>query len=278
VQHHQAHVAVVQAEHGFTREPLVGWALDGVGLGEDGQAWGGELLVLQSGQARRLNHLAPLRLPGGDAAAREPWRLAAAVLWASGRGAEAVERFGAQLGTDKVRGILRMLDRDLNCPSSSAAGRWFDAAAGMLGLNLQQAHEAEAAQALEAAATAWRTQGQVLPPEDPDVTTAALERLDLHPMVDALADEPDAARGAARFQGVLAQALVRAGTGAAQAEGVRHIALTGGCCFNRLLMAQLSAGFGQAGLDVLRPAAVSPGDAGLALGQAWAAALRVASV
>lgn len=266
VQHHHAHGAVVQAEQGWAGdEPLLALALDGVGLGSDGSAWGGELLLLQGAHGRRLAHLRPLALPGGDVAAREPWRLAAAVLHAAGRGAEIAPRLASKVGLARAQGLQQMLQRGLNCPPSSAAGRWFDAAAGVLGLSLRQAHEAEAAQALERAASAWLQDhpAPALPPAS----------LDLLPLVDALWHEADPGRGAARFHLALADALVHAAVPAAQAAGARAVALVGGCFFNRLLDRAVAQGLQHAGLQVLRPQA-GCGDDGLALGQAWAAALQ----
>ncbi|MDO9284606.1 MAG: carbamoyltransferase HypF [Aquabacterium sp.] len=266
VQHHHAHLAVVQAEQGLSDTPLVGLALDGVGLGADGTAWGGELLRLQGSGCARLAHLPRLALPGGDAAAREPWRLAAAVLQALGRGDQIPARLGPAVGDTAARTVQQMLARDLRCPPSSAAGRWFDAAAGVLGLSVRQSAEAEAAVALERAATTWLATHPMPPLPSPS--------LDLLPLVGALFDEPDAGRGAAIFHGALIDGLVAAAAEAARRHGSRRVLLGGGCFFNRLLGRGVAEGLGARGLAVLRPQQLSCGDAGLALGQAWAAALQ----
>ncbi len=261
VQHHHAHVGAVMAEHGLA-EPVVGLALDGIGLGTDGTAWGGEVLVVEPGGWRRVGHLQPLRLPGGDVAAREPWRMAASALHALGRGCEIEARFGPVVGTALARGVAAMLDRRLNSPLSTSAGRWFDAAAGALGLSVRQAHEAEAAMALEAAAVG-------------EVDTAgliAVERgvIDLRPVLARLLEgAPD---GAALFHAVLADALAEAARAVALQAGTRRVVLGGGCFLNRVLGARLERALAQRGLVVHRPLALSPGDAGLALGQAWVAA------
>lgn len=269
VQHHHAHIAVVQAELGITgSEPLIGLALDGVGLGSDGLAWGGELLRVCGPRFERLDHLPELALPGGDLAAREPWRMAAAALWALGRGDDIVPRLGPVVGEPLARGLHQLLQRDLRCPRTTSAGRWFDAVAGLLGLSVRQSQEAEAAIALEQAATGWlqrhRLPPSVLPPS-----------LDLRPVLALLLDLPpgEAGRGAALFHAALAQGLVAAADRAAAYSGARRVVLGGGCFFNRLLSQQVAEGLAARQLQMLRPGSVGCGDAGLALGQAWAAAL-----
>ncbi|MCB2016475.1 MAG: carbamoyltransferase HypF [Hydrogenophaga sp.] len=270
VQHHHAHLAAVVAEHGID-EPVVGLALDGVGLGSDGAPWGGELLWLHGALWERLGHLHPLALPGGDRAAREPWRMAASALHALGRDDEIVTRFGGAVGEPAASGVRQMLERNLHCPMSSSAGRWFDAAAGALGLCLHQRDEAQAAIALEQAATRALVQRPELPPL-PGAELAADGRIDLRPVLAALFDATDADAAAAGFHLALADALADATLRAARSRDTRVAALGGGCFFNRILRERVLLRLGDGGLRVFQPGPQGCGDAGLAIGQAWVAA------
>ena len=282
VQHHHAHIAAVLAEHGMHSAdgaeigPVIGLALDGVGLGTDGTAWGGELLWVDGANWQRLGHLTPLALPGGDRAAREPWRMAASALHALGRNPDITPRFAPVVGHNLAAGVQQMLARGLNCPPTSSAGRWFDAAAGALGLSVRQTEEAQAAIALEQAAH----RALLRQPDLPPLAGAAIDsqnRLDLSGLMPHLfaasagasATELDAA--AAGFHLALADALADWAHRAARQQGCATVCLGGGCFFNRILCERVTVRLQSAGLTVLRPEAHSCGDAGLALGQAWVA-------
>jgi hydrogenase maturation protein HypF len=263
VQHHHAHIAAVAAEHAVSG-PILGLALDGVGLGSDGTAWGGELLHVDGDQFSRLGHLAPLSLAGGDTAAKEPWRMAAAALHRLGRGAEIAQRFPTQPAAQQLN---QLLQRNLNCPSSSSLGRWFDAAAGLLGVREVMAYEGQAAMLLEglagqAGAVAALENGYVLHDDG---------RLDLLPLLARLTHESDPIRGAGLFHATLVQALADWTARAARQQGVRRLALGGGCFLNAILSRSLGRQLRARGLTVLEASEVPPNDGGLSLGQAWVA-------
>lgn len=278
VQHHHAHIVAVMAEH-RVQEPVIGLALDGVGLGTDGAAWGGELLAVDGGYVewRRLGHLRALALPGGDVAAREPWRMAAAALHALGRNNEIAPRYAAAVGAPAAATIALMLERRLNSPPSTGAGRWFDAAAGVLGVSVRQRGEAEAAIALEQLAAAYLDAH----PSFGEVGLCGWDDagvLDFAPLFERLfelADEGGAAiaYGAALFHVALAQSLAAWAADAMARERTSLLALGGGCFANRLLTRELQAAVlaRRADARILIPQTVPCGDAGLAFGQAWVA-------
>ena len=260
VQHHHAHIAAVMAEHG-SEEPTLGLALDGFGLGPDNEAWGGELLRVDAAGYRRLGHLTPLAQPGGDRAAREPWRMGAAALFALGRGEEIPSRFADIRGADIIG---RMLRQNVNCPPTSSCGRLFDAACGLLGIKPFAAFEGEAPMELERLAT------------DPEIDPAGWRLregvLDLLPLLDRLTGlTPE--RGANLFHGTLAAAMAQWVSEAARDTGIGRVALSGGCFLNRVLTDSLVEAMQQDGLTVLQPMRLKPGDSAVSLGQAWAVAM-----
>jgi hydrogenase maturation protein HypF len=261
VQHHHAHVAAVMAEHGLTG-PVLGLALDGVGLGSDGEAWGGELLRVGPEGFERLGHFHPIALPGGDRAAREPWRMAAAALHALGRGEEIERRFA----NPAAPAVRRMLESGIRCPTTTSAGRWFDAAAGLLGLKEVMRFEGQAAMLLEGLAAAH---GPVEPGAGDHVVDDMV--LDLSPLIGRLADTSDAGFGAALFHSSLARGLADWTVQAARRTGLTDVALSGGCFMNRVLAQDLERLLGQAGIKVYEACQLPPNDGGISAGQAWVA-------
>jgi hydrogenase maturation protein HypF len=268
VQHHHAHIAAVCAEHGVD-EPVLGLALDGVGLGTDSTVWGGELLQVHGAEFQRLGHLRPLPLPGGDRAAQEPWRMAAAVLHELGRSDEITRRFSAEPAAPT---LVTMLARNLNCPRTSSMGRVFDAAAGLLGLCRKMEFEAQAAIALEQAAMRHINAHGWPPALQHGWRITADGQLDLLPLLAHLADERNAEYGAAMFHATLVAALVDWVRQTSLQTGIATIACGGGCFFNKLLTTGLCEQFDGIGLTMLSAQTVLPGDTAIALGQAWVAA------
>ena len=260
VQHHHAHVAAVMAEHAHAG-PVLGLALDGFGLGTGNQSWGGELLHVDGSGYRRLGHLRHLEQPGGDAAARQPWRMGAAALHALGRGHEITGRYADQ---DGAAVIARMLEGGVNCPPTSSCGRLFDAACGLLGIMPVARFEGEAPMLLESMASA------------PAVASGAwrLEQgvLDMRPLLDRLCDM-EAGKGADLFHGTLTAALGAWAAWAAEETGVRDVVLSGGCMLNKVLLGGLGAALRERNLRPLTALRLTPGDGAVSLGQAWAAAL-----
>ena len=298
VQHHHAHVAAICAEHAHDG-PVIGLALDGVGLGTDETAWGGELLRVDGAAFERLGHLRPLALPGGDRAAREPWRMAAAVLHALGRGSEIAARFDNHPAAATV---ATMLQRDLNCPRTSSMGRLFDAAAGLLGVCDKMQFEAQAAIAMEQLAQSYgpiapMTGGYTITPSPlmgegwgegvPVASTLSptpltqghpvpsRERggmqLDFFPLLAVLADCEEAAHGAALFHATLAAGLTDWIKRAATQQGIDHVALGGGCFLNKILSQALGSSLPALDLHVLTASHLLPGDSAISLWQAWVA-------
>jgi hydrogenase maturation protein HypF len=258
-QHHAAHIAAVAAEHRIDG-PLLGAALDGHGHGDDGGAWGGELMLIEKGCWRRVGHLTPLPLPGGDRATRAPWRMGVAVLARLGRGVEATARFPrSPLAADVAR-----LAAAPSAAQTTSLGRVFDAAAAILGVRLEQQYEGQAAMEFEALCKAPRALAGGFSIEN--------DMLDLAPLFRALLDEGLCAReGAELFHGTLIEALAAWIGGAARRLGQTRVALGGGCLMNAALADGLSRRLREQGIEPLLARKIPCNDGGLSLGQAFLA-------
>ncbi len=274
VQHHHAHALACLAEHGH-RGPALALALDGAGYGDDGTTWGGELLWVDGLRMRRLGHLAPLALPGGDRAAREPWRMALAVLHEALGDGEPPGHLLASPDVDeeRVRGVWQLLGRPGSFPVTSSCGRWFDAVASLLGVRQEVSYEGQAAVELEGIAAGAPTGRPG--PFGLEADDEGSLIVDLLPWVrrwvrDRDRDVPALARA---FHDTLAAALVEATLRAVEHTGVDDVALCGGAFVNALLAGQVARGLRGAGVRVRTHRSVPAGDGGLALGQAWAGVL-----
>ncbi len=271
IMHHHAHLAACLAEHQWPLDagPVIGLALDGIGYGPDGQWWGGECLLVDYRHCRHLGGLPPVALPGGDLAARQPWRNLLAHL----------DRFvpdwqgmpqSADLLARPWQPLLKAVQAGINAPLASSCGRLFDAAAALLGCAPEQQHwEGEAACRLEA--LAHRSAAA----DHPVTLPLKGDRLDLAVFWRQwLLWQAPAPERAWAFHDALAKGFARLARQFADRHGIRWVAVSGGVLHNRLLRQRLCLHL--APLRVMLPEQVPAGDGGLALGQAMiACALRI---
>ncbi|MCG6857635.1 MAG: carbamoyltransferase HypF [Salaquimonas sp.] len=282
VQHHHAHLASCLAENGIApdRDMTLGIVLDGLGLGEDGTIWGGELLAGGYRDYVRAGHFLPVALPGGVQAMREPWRNTVAHLrtaFGEDWRAKAAPLAGMFEGKP-VEFIEQMLERGTNCPLSSSAGRLFDAVAAALGICADRQHyEGQAAMEMEALARPHVAHAGAYPAETVEAEKG-LSVLSWAPLWQALL--ADLASGvergviAARFHTGLVEPVAKAAERAAERHGCHAIALSGGVMQNQILSEGLHRVLAGRGHHVLVQTRVPANDGGLALGQAAIAAVR----
>ncbi|WP_123670404.1 carbamoyltransferase HypF [Actinocorallia herbida] len=269
VQHHHAHIAACLADNGEDG-PVIGVAFDGLGYGPDGALWGGELLIADLARYHRAACLTPVPMPGGAAAIREPWRMAAAHLAAAyDGGAPALPLHDLHAGRwDAVTALARS---GLGSPLTSSAGRLFDAVAALAGLRGTARYEGEAAIALERAADPAESGAYPLPVLDGDPLVLSCPDL-----IRAVADDVRKGTGpsliSARFHNALARAVVAAARVLRTRTGLTTAALSGGVFQNVLLLDRVTSGLEAAGFRVLLHSRVPPNDGGLSLGQAHVAA------
>lgn len=276
VQHHHAHVAGCMAEHNLEGQ-VIGLALDGTGYGTDGKIWGGEVLIARLEGFMRFAHLEYVPMPGGEAAIKEPWRMAFAALRAAGFELESTaELTGAS--KQKARVLDRMMERGVNAPLTSSLGRLFDAvAAAVLGQRVVD-YEAQAAIELEGIAVDELDDepGYLMKFLGGDWTAREPMRISAaplwHELVKDLRSGVSKARIAARFHAGVAAGFVQAVVMARAATGVSQVALSGGCMHNRRLARLLRTKLEAVGFEVFQHVQVSPGDGGLSYGQVVVAA------
>jgi len=270
VQHHHAHLASCMAEHGLEGE-VIGVIFDGTGLGSDGTIWGGEFLLGGYTSFRRRGHFMAVPLPGGDAAVREPFRMALSHLHAA-YGEELFDLplpFLAEIPEGDRKLFLAMLTRRLNSPLTSSCGRLFDAVAALTGLRNRVSYEGQAAIELEAVAELSGSD-KVYPFTIDDVDGTLV--LDFRPLLRALVrdvtDGKPVAAMARAFHNTVAAAVAEVCERVRRESGMDRVVLSGGVFQNKLLSEGVFDLLSGRGFQVFNQRLVPPNDGGLALGQA----------
>nr|WP_321442689.1 carbamoyltransferase HypF [uncultured Cohaesibacter sp.] len=285
VQHHHAHVAACMVEHGLSRDhpPVLGIALDGLGAGDDGTLWGGEILLADYATYRRLAHFDAIAMPGGNKASVEPWRNCFAHLhhafgWKALSEHYPHLAFVEQMKAKPTEQLITMLDRGLNAPLASSAGRLFDAVAAFLSIGPErQSYEGEAASLLQMLA---ETASDVPCAPYPVAISAGKtsQIIGWKPMWQAIIE--DCVQGvsraviARRFHMTLIDAIAERAIALSADLSCGTIVLTGGCIQNRLLAEGLIDALQGHGLELLIPRQYPANDGGLSLGQAIIATVR----
>jgi hydrogenase maturation protein HypF len=263
IQHHHAHVAGAMASHGLAR--AIGVAFDGTGFGSDGGLWGGEILAGEAAAMRRVGHLGRVRAPGGDRAAREPWRMALAHLIHAGE-EEAASRVAVRAEASVARAVRAMIERGVNAPATSSAGRLFDAVASIVALHDRAAFEGEAAMHLEALAASANDAVEPYPFEV--IEADGMLVIDPRPIVRGAArDAGPPPRVARRFHATLAAAIAAVCAKVRDGSGLDDVVLSGGCFVNAVLTAEVCRSLRAAGLRPHVPRHVPPNDGGISFGQ-----------
>ena len=289
VQHHHAHIASCLADNG-TDGPVIGVAFDGTGYGPDGTIWGGEFLVADLAGFERAGHLAAVPMPGGAAAIRQPWRMAAAYLDAAVAGTAALSADGPGSVTrqypwplDVVRrheadwdAVVQLARRGVNAPLTSSAGRLFDAVASIIGVRDAINYEGQAAVELEQLADPAERgsyPARIWPGPPLQVAGADL----VQAVADDLAAGTDRSVIAARFQHGIAAVIEECCTALRDQQGLTVVALSGGVFQNLLLCHEVVDRLTARGFEVLVHSRVPCNDGGISLGQAVVAAARDAA-
>ncbi len=267
VQHHHAHIASCMAENGYT-DKTIGVSMDGTGLGDDGAIWGGEFLICDLEGYDRAAHLRYLPLPGGDAAVLQPWRMAVGMLY-SLYGKSALDMdlpFLKRRAPADLELLTAAIEKRVNTPLTSSAGRLFDGIAALTGLVTNAVFDAEAPMRLEAAVV----------PESGSYSYTGGEEIGVLPIVEQVVAEVRAGVStgiiAARFHNTFVNIIADTVTALGKSTGIKAVALSGGVFQNRYVLAKSEELLESAGFKVLSHTKVPANDGGIALGQLAVAA------
>ena len=280
VQHHYAHVLSCMTENDC-QEPVIGVSFDGTGYGTDGTIWGGEILLADYQDFTRFGSITPFLQIGGDASAKEGWRIAVSMIYGYTKNREKAWEIIEKLGLcseqeSKVQ--FTMADRKINAVMSTSAGRLFDAVSAILGIRRQSSFEGEASTALQFAAEELEQKGKLNGNEIWDNVQPVISELEercllntearVKQIVEAKLQGTDSGELAYLFHQTLAEQIVAACIEARKSSGRNKTALSGGVFQNRLLLRLTEERLGQEGFEVLRHHMIPPNDGGIAIGQA----------
>ena len=280
VQHHYAHVLSCMTENDC-QEPVIGVSFDGTGYGTDGTIWGGEILLADYQDFTRFGSITPFLQIGGDASAKEGWRIAVSMIYGYTKNREKAWDIIEKLGLcseqeSKVQ--FTMADRKINAVMSTSAGRLFDAVSAILGIRRQSSFEGEASTALQFAAEEFEQKGKLNGNEIWDNVQPVISELEERcllntealgkQIVEAKLQGTDSGALAYLFHQTLAEQIVVACIEARKSSGRNKTALSGGVFQNRLLLHLTEERLGQEGFEVLRHHMIPPNDGGIAIGQA----------
>jgi hydrogenase maturation protein HypF len=277
IQHHHAHVVSLLAEHEMLNEPIIGVAFDGTGYGCDGAVWGGEILRLgrDSHRFTRVGHLAEVPMAGGDAAVRNPWRMALAHLWGAGVPWNADLAPVRAANSAELQLLRTQFAAGRGCVPTTSVGRLFDAVASLLGVRQTIDYEGQAAIELEVLAASAGGRAPAVPlrievSADGIMNPAPM----IATMVSALQEGAEPRDLAWAFHDAIAMAVAEVVSQVAR--GTSTVGLTGGVFQNVLLSNACRQRLDDAGFTVLTHRLVPPNDGGLALGQAAISVLTAA--
>ena len=279
IQHHHAHIVSCLAENGVTGKRVIGVALDGTGYGTDGKVWGGEFLLATEKGFERAGHLRYVPLPGGDAAVKEPWRMAVSYLYqAFGRDFLSLPlNFNKRIKRKKVSTLLTMIEKGINSPDTSSCGRLFDAVSSLIGICDVATYEAQAAIELEMAAEKKMRVRQSYPYQTNEENGIFV--VDCVPIIQDIVKDlkKDICKTtiAAKFHRTCIDIVCQLCKQIRVRTGIDKVALSGGVFQNRLLLEGALDRLNRNKFTVYRHSKVPCNDRGISLGQAVIAGEKI---
>jgi hydrogenase maturation protein HypF len=272
VQHHHAHIASCMTENSLD-EKIIGVAMDGTGYGTDGTIWGSEFMIADLLNFDRITHFPYIALPGGDYVTKEPWRTGISVLYSLyGRSLINLKLpFLQSLDEKKKNLIIEVLEKNVNCPSSCSAGRWFDAVAAILGICSETGFHAEAPMRLEACID--RNESGSYPWEAKTGNLIEFDQI-VKAIIHDIHSNVPVSIISARFHNTMADIIIDQINFISQKSSIKKVVISGGSFQNKFLLTKLEKEYKSGEIKIYSPSRVPANDAGIALGQLAIAAHR----